>query len=66
MKLELSPDGHKRADTVNPNYSTSCPLLLDCLGLGPNDSSIRQVEQGSDDPCQIEDRKDVRVMENLP
>ena len=48
------------------DYSTTCPLLLNGLGLGPTGSSTGQLEQGSDNPCQVEDRMDVRVMEKLP
>lgn len=48
------------------DYNTSYPLLLGGLGFGSNCSSIGQVEQGSDNPCHIEDKIDVRVMEKLP
>ena len=48
------------------DYNTSYPLLLGGLGFGSNCSSIGQVEQGSGNPCHIEDKIDVRVMEKLP
>lgn len=40
------------------DYNTSYPLLLGGLGFGSNCSSIGQVEQGSDNPCHIEDKID--------